>query len=545
LLLPSLDREARRELTERAEDHAVRVFARNLRCLLLQPPIRGRRVLAIDPGFRTGCKLAVIDEIGNLVTHAVTFPHPPQAQRAEAKQVLLALAQEQHVQVVAIGNGSGCRETEEWVAEVIQQSMPELAYTIVNEAGASVYSTSVVGREEFPDHDATLRGTISIGRRLQDPLSELVKIEPQHIGVGLYQHDMHPRHLKESLEAVVESCVNYVGVDLNTASVPLLRYVSGLNQLTARRLVEWRQTHGAFSCRDQIRQVQGIGEAVFTQAAGFLKIPDGSNPLDSTWIHPESYAVAEKLLGSLQLAPEILRNREESARFCEQLGSVEIAPLAQQLQAGVETMRDIVQSLQRPGRDPREDLPPPIFKRGILKLEDLKPGMELRGQVLNVVDFGAFVDIGLKDSGLVHISQLSTRFIRSPHDVVAVGQVVTVWVMSVDAERRRVSLTMIAPGTPRRTAPRAKKPQPTEPAVVGAPAVSAPSAPATPSAPSAPAASAVAGAPARAPRPARPAPRKPRTRPPAPPLPRAVLEGTEPARSFGELKRLWDAKRKT
>jgi uncharacterized protein len=545
LLRPSLEREVRRELTDEAEEHAVKVFARNLRCLLLQSPVHGKRVLAIDPGFRTGCKLAVIDEIGNAQTHAVIFPHPPQAHRAEAKEKLLAMVREHNLQVVAIGNGTACRETEELVAEIIAESMPELAYTIVNEAGASVYSTSSVGREEFPEHDATLRGTISIGRRLQDPLSELVKIEPQHIGVGLYQHDVHPRQLKESLGAVVESCVNFVGVDLNTASVPLLRYVSGLNQLTARRLVEWRQAKGAFERREQIKEVQGIGDGVFTQAAGFLKIPGGANPLDSTWIHPESYPVAEKLLDKMGFTPEALRNRDEVAKLQEKLQGAPIEPIAEELQVGPATMHDIIEALQRPGRDPREDLPPPIFKKGVLKLEDLKPGMELRGKVLNVVDFGAFVDIGLKDSGLVHISQLSTKFIRSPHEVATVGQVVTVWVMSVDGDRSRVSLTMIAPGTPRRQPQKPQRPrreQPAAGATVEKPeAVQEP----TPTEARTP-------RPAPPPRPAQrstvpppPMHRKPRPKPAPPPLPQSVLEGTEPARSFGELKRRWDAKRKS
>ncbi len=545
LLRPSLEREVRRGLTEESESHAVKVFARNLRCLLLQSPVHGKRVLAIDPGFRTGCKWAVLDEFGNVLAHDVIFPHAPQTQRAEAKEKIVALAREHTTHVVAIGNGTACRETEELVAECIAESLPDLQYTIVNEAGASVYSTSSVGREEFPDKDATMRGTISIGRRLQDPLSELVKIEPQHIGVGLYQHDVHQRHLKESLGAVVESCVNFVGVDLNTASVPLLRYVSGLNQLTARRLVEWRQAHGPFTRREQIKEVQGIGDAAFTQAAGFLKIPGGVNPLDLTWIHPESYPVAEKLLEKIGFTLEALRNRDEVAKLREKLQAIEIEKIAHELEAGPATMHDIVDSLQRPGRDPREDLPLPIFKKGILKVEDLMPGLELRGRVLNVVDFGAFVDIGLKDSGLVHISQLSTRFIRSPYDVVTVGQVVSVWVMAVETERSRVSLTMIAPGTPRHQPQ--KPPRPTrEPRSAPSPAAQAEAAQA---------ACAVSAPPVQTAPPARPAPRpqaphqppqrKPRPKPAPPPLPQSVIEGSEPARSFGELKRLWDARRKS
>ncbi len=326
----------------------------------------------------------------------------------------------------------------------------ELAYVIVNEAGASDYSTSPIAREEFPNLDATVRGTISIGRRLQDPLSELVKIDPQHVGVGLYQHDVKSKHLKESLEAVIESCVNYVGVDLNTASVPLLRHVAGLNQAVARELIEYRKTHGSFKSREQLLQVPGLGPARFTQAAGFLKIHESETPFDRTWIHPESYAVAEKLLAELGFVPADLNDKTKLEQLREKLSTLNLGELSAKLGAGLPTLQDIVESLARPGRDPREDLPPPIFKKGILKLEDLQPGMELKGTVLNVVDFGAFVDIGLKDSGLVHISQMANRFIRSPYDVVAVGDVVTVWVLTVHPDRRRVSLTMIPPGTERK-----------------------------------------------------------------------------------------------
>jgi uncharacterized protein len=306
-----------------------------------------------------------------------------------------------------------------------------------------------VGREELPEFDATLRSSISIGRRLQDPLAELVKIEPQNIGVGLYQHDVSPKQLKETLEAVISSCVNFVGVDLNTASVPLLRHVSGLNQLTARRIVEHRKEKGPFTGREMLTQVEGVGPATFAQAAGFLKIPESTNPLDRTWIHPESYPAATRLLEILDKTPEILRDREQLPDLRAKLAEVSVPELAKQLGIGDFTLKDVVEALGRPDRDPREDLPKPIFKKGILKLEDLTSGMELKGTVLNVVDFGAFVDIGLKDSGLVHISQLANRYIKSPHDVVSVGDVVTVWVMSVDHERKRVSLTMVKPGTER------------------------------------------------------------------------------------------------
>ncbi len=556
LLVPSLDREIRRELTQRAEGHAVTVFARNLRSKLLAAPLRGKRVLALDPGFRTGCKVAVLDETGNLLEDGVVFPHTGANKRTEAKAKLEELARRYQIHVIAIGNGTACRETEEVVSEVIAEldakrqgkplptaapetpppeasqpaaeaspsaevpppaapepapeavapvlaaeaaalppeetptpaaveaapvpeggmpaiaeaapppppaeplpdALPDLAYVIVNEAGASVYSASPVGREEFPNFDATLRGTISIGRRLQDPLSELVKIDPQHVGVGLYQHDVNPKHLRESLDGIIESCVNTVGVDLNTASVPLLRHVSGLNQLVARDLIEYRKNNGSFQTRDQLLQVPGIGEARFVQSAGFLKIIGGVNPLDRTWIHPESYPIARQLLNDLGYGPEALEEKDKVAELQEKLKAISPEEVANRLQVGVPTVRDILTALARPGRDPREDLPPPIFKKGILKLEDLQPNMELKGTVLNVVDFGAFIDIGLKDSGLVHISQMANRYVKSPYDVAAVGDVVTVWVLAVDKDRRRVSLTMIAPGTERK--PPEKKPAP-------------------------------------------------------------------------------------
>jgi uncharacterized protein len=663
LLLPSMEREVRRDLTEGAERHAVDVFARNLRSLLLQPPIPRQVVMAIDPGFRNGCKVAVLGEHGELLDHGVIHPHPPQNRRHEAKIFLKDMVGKHKVGVVAIGNGTACRETEELIAEIIAEgtlfhtnpeaaqaalaaappepaaapvepaapevveppaveapapveepvvaealaepepaahapasngdvpepSAPEaelaepveslppisggspeaeaeastetapsetpaepaatepvaeapapvaeaaaapevappaepvaepaeavaeatsevaeapaaaptpapappinppsrrergergergdrgeqprppkpksppppprphpadeqlsqLAYVIVNEAGASVYSVSPIGREEFPDFDDKVRGTISIGRRLQDPLAELVKIEPQNIGVGLYQHDVNPKQLKESLEGVISSCVNFVGVDLNTASVPLLRHVSGLNQLTARRIVERRTQQGPFASRAQLMEIEGIGPATFTQSAGFLKIAGAEHPLDRTWVHPESYPVAEKLLAKFELPLDIVRDRERLPELHAKLDEADLPALAREFEVGEPTLRDIFEALARPERDPRDDLPKPIFKKGVLKLEDLEAGMELKGTVLNVVDFGAFVDIGLKDSGLVHISQLANRYIKSPHDVVSVGDVVTVWVMGVDGERKRVSLTMVKPGTER------------------------------------------------------------------------------------------------
>lgn len=446
LIDPSLEREVRRELTEQAEAHAIGVFARNLRSLLLQPPLRNQRVLAIDPGFRTGCKIAILDECGQCLHTDVVYVTGSAEKQAAGMRRVADLAQQYECRLIAIGNGTACRETEELVSELIAQHVPEGRYLIVNEAGASIYSASNIAREEFPELDATARGTISIGRRLQDPLSELVKIEPQHIGVGMYQHDMSPREMKESLDGVVESCVNFVGVDLNTSSASLLRYVSGFNQLIARRVVEWREQKGRFTSRRQLMDVPGIGEATFTQAAGFLKIVDGAEPLDATWIHPESYGAARQILAKVGVTPEQFLNasgnRDELLRLLQEL---DLRKLSEELKAGLPTLKDIVEALSRPGRDPRTDLPGPVFRHGILKLEDLSPGMELTGTVLNVVDFGAFVDIGLKDSGLVHVSQMADRFIRNPHEIVSVGNIVTVWVQSIDLQRRRVSLTMIDP----------------------------------------------------------------------------------------------------
>ena len=449
LVLPGLERELRREMTDACETHAVEVFARNLRNLLLQPPVAGRRVLALDPGFKSGCKAVVIDECGNPLEHAVLHIIGKAEKRAAAADKLVEMVTTHACTVVAIGNGTAGRETETLVAELVTGRLQELdvAYVVVNEAGASVYSTSGYAREELPGHEAAVRGAISIGRRLQDPLSELVKIEPANIGVGLYQHDVKARHLHASLDAVVESCVNYVGVDVNTASPALLRYVSGLNQTTARNLHEWRAKNGPFTCRRQLLDVPGFGEAAFVQSVGFLKITGGGEPLDATWIHPESYEVAGKVLERLGGSRADLADRQRAAALAERAAAVDLGALSAELGVGRLLVADIVEQLSRPGRDPREDLPKPFFKKGVLKLEDLQPGMELHGSVLNVVDFGAFIDIGLHDSGLVHISHLSAGYVRDPHDVVSVGQVVRVWVRDIDKGRRRVSLTMIKPGT--------------------------------------------------------------------------------------------------
>jgi uncharacterized protein len=597
LIIPSLEREARRELSEKAEGHAVEVFIRNLRKLLLQPPVHGRRVLAIDPGFKSGCKLAALDEWGNVLAHGMFYVVGRDDRREKARQKIAEMVRQYDLSVIAIGNGTAGRETEQLVADILATELKDLdvAYVTVNEAGASVYSTSPLGREELPTHDAILRSAISIGRRLLDPLSELVKINPANIGVGLYQHDMKAKHLKDSLDAVVESAVNFVGVDVNSASPALLRYVSGLNALTARRIYEYRREHGPFKNREELKNVPGVGDQTFVQAAGFLKILGGDNPLDATWIHPESYDLAKQVLerfgssveelaqavptpvtppkketskfgeglvglvhvkhgeeeqasaetgeqaaaeenvnqpqameatpatvsedepleqaaeGALQTEEAIVTAAlnetpsddsialhmpqsppEETAAghlqanvageviepvpaapppdaapaapkpnpIAEKLADVDVGAAAADLQASPMLLDDIVTSLMRPGRDPREELPPPVFRRGIMKLEDLQKDMELQGTVLNVVDFGAFVDIGLTDSGLVHISRLADRYIRDPHEVVGVGDVLKLWVVDVDKGRRRVSLTAIPPGSVRPPRPkREERPQ--------------------------------------------------------------------------------------
>jgi len=463
LVSPSLERELRREITDKAEDRAVSVFGQNLKHLLLQPPMKGKKVLAIDPGFKSGCKLAVLDENGTCLSHDVMQIAGSQEKQSEAIVKFSQLLQEHEVELVAIGNGTACRESEEFVANLIETTFPNLRYVIVSEAGASVYSTNQVAREEFPDLDATVRGTISIGRRLQDPLSELVKIEPQHIGVGMYQHDIGEKRLKETLDQIVESCVNFVGVDLNAASFSLLKKVSGLNQLSARRIIEWRDQHGRFQKREQLKDVQGIGEATFTQAAGFLKINDGEEPLDRTWIHPESYEATRKLLEKLSIESDTL-NRPGGlpAELDLKFQQFDIKATSEELHVGLPTLIDIVESLRKPGQDPRTEFPGPIFKKDVLKIEHLTEGMELSGTVTNVVDFGAFVDIGLKDSGLVHISHMSNKYVKSPHKLVTVGDHVKVWVASIDNDRRRISLSMVHPDQLPQKPTKAKKTVPEE-----------------------------------------------------------------------------------
>ncbi len=556
LLIPSIEREVRRELNDKAEEHAVKVFAKNLRKLLLQPPLHQHRVVAIDPGFRSGCKVVALDEFGTILGHTFINLLGKDQQKEQGRKDLAKFAKEHKATVVAVGNGAACRETETLVGEMLGNELKDddVGYLIVNEAGTSVYSTSEVGREELPDVDPTVRSAVSIGRRSLDPLSELVKVDPASIGVGLYQHDVKAKHLRDSLDDVVESCVNYVGVDVNSASPSLLRYVSGLNKMTANQIYKHREKNGPFKSREEIKAVPGVGEASYVQAAGFLKITRGENPLDGTWIHPESYPIANRVLQAIgfsaadlqaesrisneptaaksseavakveqpaepssvdkpapepataepkaepepkaeaapnaeaieslseenaaaaatetpsestestasevataapagdsnpQPAPPTSSNSSRLAELTQKLNNVDVNHLAPRLEVGKLLLQDILTALARPGRDPREDLPRPPFRKGVLKLEDLEQGMELSGTVLNVVDFGAFVDIGLVDSGLIHVSRLADKYISDPHDVVSVGDILRVWVVEVDNNRRRVSLTAIEPGTER------------------------------------------------------------------------------------------------
>ncbi|QKS60339.1 RNA-binding transcriptional accessory protein [Paenibacillus barcinonensis] len=444
LIAPSIEREVRAELTEKGENQAISVFSANLRNLLLQPPIHGKRVLGVDPAYRTGCKLAVVDDTGKLLEVAVTYPTPPHNKKKEAAEVFHRMIKQYDIGLIVIGNGTGSRETEQFVAEIIQENGDEsLVYLIVNEAGASVYSASKLAQEEFPDLDVAERSAASIARRVQDPLAELVKIDPKAIGVGQYQHDVSQKVLEESLKAVVESAVNHVGVDVNTASPSLLSYVAGVNATIAKNIVKYREENGRFTNRRQLQKVPRLGAKTYEQCVGFMRISEGENPLDRTPIHPESYKVVDQLFKELQIELDKLGSKELSVLLSEQ----QTEQLAVKLNVGVPTLRDILDSLQRPGRDPREEMPLPIFRTDVLKIEDLVEGMELQGTVRNVIDFGAFVDIGIKSDGLVHISQLSNGYVKHPMDVVSVGDNVTVWVMNVDTKKGRVGLTMKKPAS--------------------------------------------------------------------------------------------------
>ena len=440
LMAPSLEREARAKLTVRAQTDAIRVFAKNAESLLSARPVRGARIVALDPGYRTGCKVAVLDETGKLLDHGVVYPTKPRHDVAGTKRELARLVGRYDINTIVIGNGTASRETEEVVSEFIAESAPDLRYTIVNEAGASVYSASELASREYPDLDVTTRGAMSLGRRLQDPLAELVKIPPQSIGVGQYQHDLDQAELSRTLGNVVGDVVNRVGVDVNTASASLLSYVSGITPTVARNIVAYREEHGAFADRGELKKVPQLGPKAFLNAAGFLRITGGKNPLDATAVHPESYAVATAVLERAGVtADELTRGGVPDIEG--RVGSV--GALASELGCGALTLIDIISELKKPGRDPRDDAPEPVFSRAALSIDDLQPGMELTGTVRNVVDFGAFVDVGVHQDGLVHISKLANRFVRHPSDVVAVGDTVTVWVERVDRDRGKISLTMV------------------------------------------------------------------------------------------------------
>ncbi|MGQ8949540.1 Tex family protein [Bacillus altitudinis] len=441
LIQPSIEREIRKELTEKAEEQAIHIFAENLRKLLLQPPMKGKRVLGVDPAFRTGCKLAVVDDTGKVHHIGVIYPHPPVQKKAEAKQKVKEIIQSSNIEVIAIGNGTASRETEQFIADLIQELDQPVSYLIVNEAGASVYSASALAREEFPDLQVEERSAISIARRLQDPLAELVKIDPKSVGVGQYQHDVSQKQLNSSLTFVVETVVNQVGVNVNTASQALLQYVSGLSKAVAGNIVKRREEIGRFTSRKELKDIPRLGAKTYEQCIGFLRITDGQDPLDRTGIHPESYKETKQFLRMIKMTPDDLGTEQ----LKEKIAEVKLDEAAQQLDIGLITLQDIIDQLTRPERDPRDEVPKPLLKTDVLKLEDLKQGMELQGTVRNVVDFGAFVDIGVKQDGLVHISKLSNRFVKHPLDVVSVGDIVTVWVDSVDQAKGRVALSMLKP----------------------------------------------------------------------------------------------------
>ena len=439
LIAPSLEREIRNDLTEKAEEAAIGVFRENLRQLLLQPPISGKVVLALDPAYRTGCKIAVIDATGKPLETTVVYPTPPQNKTAEAEKKLLALIEKYGVDLISIGNGTASRESELFVAEMLKKTKRRVQYIIANEAGASVYSASKLGAEEFPDYDVSLRSAVSIGRRIQDPLAELVKIDPKSIGVGQYQHDMNQKKLGEALNGVVEDCVNKVGVDLNTASASLLEYISGISKTIAKNIVTYREENGRFQTRRELLKVAKLGPKAFEQCAGFTRITGGKNPLDATSVHPESYNTEKKLLEKLGYTPEDVAERKLTgiSRQIRDYGK-----LAKELEIGEPTLRDIVKELEKPARDPRDEMPKPILRTDVLDMKDLKEGMVLKGTVRNVIDFGAFVDIGVHQDGLVHISEMSEKFIKHPLEAVSVGDIVDVRVLGVDLKKKRISLSM-------------------------------------------------------------------------------------------------------
>ncbi len=442
LIEPSIEREIRSDLTEKAEEKAIKVFGQNSKQLLLGAPIKGKTVMGFDPAYRTGCKIAVIDETGKVLDYTTVYPTEPQNDVVGAKREILKLIEKHKVDMIAIGNGTASRESEMFVADMIKDVARPVHYVIVSEAGASVYSASKLATEEYPDINVSIRGAISIARRLQDPLAELVKIDPKAIGVGQYQHDVNQKRLAESLTGVVEDSVNKVGVDVNTATPSLLSYVSGINHSIAKNIVKYRDENGKLKNRKQLLKVPKLGKVAFEQCAGFLRIFDGDNPLEITAVHPESYEPTEKLLANLGFDKKDLQDKEKLEELRKKLKSVNVATMAEELEIGEMTLSDIMEELSKPGRDPREDMPKPILRSDVLKLEDLKEGMVLSGTVRNVIDFGAFVDIGVKHDGLVHISEMSDKFIKNPSEVVSVGDVVKVKVIKIDQERQKVGLSM-------------------------------------------------------------------------------------------------------
>lgn len=441
LIMPSIEREIRGDLTEKAENHAIDVFSENLRNLLLQPPLKGKQILGVDPAFRTGCKLAVINPFGTFVAKGVMYPHPPINKKADAEKIFVKFVKDYDVELIAIGNGTASRETEQFVASMIQEHHLKVQFIIVNEAGASVYSASEVARTEFPDFQVEERSAVSIGRRVQDPLSELVKIDPKSIGVGQYQHDVNQKALEAALTFVVETAVNQVGVDVNTASRSLLQYVSGLSPTIAQNIINYREENGAIKHNNDIAKVKRLGAKTFEQSIGFLRIVDGSEPLDNTSIHPESYRATYQLLNEINMKAEDLGTEDLKSA----LNHLNIAEMAEKLNIGQPTLEDILKSLIAPNRDPRDEFETPILKSDVLSIEDLAKNMKLSGTVRNVVDFGAFVDIGVKQDGLVHVSKLSKKFVKNPMDIVSVGDIVDVWILDIDDKKGKVSLTMIDP----------------------------------------------------------------------------------------------------
>lgn len=441
LIAPSVEREIRSVLTEQAEEQAIHVFSENLKSLLLQPPLKGNVILGVDPAFRSGCKLAVVDETGKLHEVSVIFPHPPKQSKGQSKQMVLGLLKKYPVSIIAIGNGTASRETEQFIVDCLKEAQSGVSYVIVNEAGASVYSASELAREEFPHLQVEERSAVSIARRLQDPLSELVKIDPGSVGVGQYQHDVAKKKLSDSLTFVVETAVNRVGVNVNTASSSLLQYVAGLSKTVAENIVKTREENGLYEKRSDLKSVPRLGAKTYEQAIGFLRVPNAKNLFDSTGIHPESYKLAEEILKRIGVAKASIGSDEA----VKSLAQLNVADLAKELDVGTVTINDLIEILQRPNRDPRDDYPQPLLKADVLDMKDLYEGLEMQGTVRNVVDFGAFVDIGVSEDGLVHISKLKKGFVKHPLDVVASGDIVTVWVDAVDKAKGRISLTMIAP----------------------------------------------------------------------------------------------------